>query len=112
MSSDRHTPPVDGRPMEGSEFPTQAEVTGKSQKMTPRASTGPDSQSVPLQYSTPLNNGKSGSHRMNTINNSSGKDGYGSDSHPMQPPPTQSMFNSLYDDSDGSDGRYVHNLVP
>ena len=110
MSNIRKTPPTasDGR-NDTSELPPQSvsqEAGAKSQKMTSR----PESSTIPLQYSTTSAappTGKNGSHRMNTIN-SSGAD----DNHPKQPPPAQSMFNSLYDDSDGSDGRYVSLFSP
>lgn len=108
MSSGKHTTPVDGRGVTASETsPAAQDIASKPQKMTSRTTTnGPESKTtIPLQYSTPPT-GKNGSHRMNTINNSAG-DGHGSDNHTMQQAPTQSMFNSLYDDSDGSDGRYV-----
>ncbi|CAB9509282.1 expressed unknown protein [Seminavis robusta] len=45
---------------------------------------------------------------MKTIE-SSATDGYGSDQRPMQRPPGHGIFNSLYEDSDGSDGSIVFN---
>lgn len=99
MSSDRRTPPVapDGRKLNASEEVGEGRVSGS------------DSPSIPMQFSssTPSPTGKGGNYRMNTID--SAGDVYGSSDLPIvQPPPTHTMFNSLYDDSDGSDGRYVH----
>jgi hypothetical protein len=114
MSSGRRTPPVSsdvGNQENASESAGRSqEVSANSQIKRANGTDGLPSLGVSSHFSsmttTPPTGKNGGNHRMNTIN-SSGKDGYGSDNHPMQPPPTQSMFNSLYEDSDVSDGRYA-----
>ena len=74
---------------------------------------GTPSVSLPPASSTVTSTNNASSHRsqqrssamMSTINSNASGDGYGNEGRPMQPPPTNSIFNSLYDDSDGSDGR-------
>lgn len=91
------------------------DVGSKAQRNGTAPETASQFLSTTLTVSNPTPaTGRNGNYRqkaspaMSTIDSSSA-DGYGADSLPLQLPPTHSMFNSLYDDSDGSDGSIVFN---